>query len=119
MSPALIFQTSKQISDSKVVDVTGKSLDAQTVLKRLQEPTPVLVFVLGKTADPYCFYFQLINKDEVLIVLRLKNNSGDDVRLLNRSDKLLHNLSMNVSEPIISALELIRQSFMMDAHLMQ
>ena len=34
-------------------------------------------------------------------------------------DELLYDRSMNVGEPIISALELIGQSFVIDPHLMQ
>ena len=85
MSRVLRFQTLSQIPDSKVVDVAGKPLDTQTVLQRLQQPTPVLVSVSGKMVDPY--YLQLINKDAVIIVLSRKDGQGDDTFLSNKKQR--------------------------------
>ncbi len=81
ISRILQFQNSSQIPDSKVVDVAGKPLDAQTTLQRLQEPTPVLISVSGKMVDPY--YLPLIHKDAVIILLSRKDGKGDDVLMPN------------------------------------
>lgn len=56
-----------QLLPSRVVDLKGKELPREEVLRRLARETPVLVSVSGKMVDPY--YLQLSRPDTLIIIL--------------------------------------------------
>ena len=71
----LKFGTPSQIPDSRIVDINGKELSAKSILKRLENRSPVLVSVSGRMVDPY--YLQLAKKDVVIIILSRRDGMGD------------------------------------------
>ncbi len=56
-----------QLAESRIVDVKGKELTRDQVLKRLARESPVLVSVSGRMPD--AFYLQLTNADALIVIL--------------------------------------------------
>jgi len=83
-SRILVFESSSQIPDSRIVDVDGKPIPWEILLERLKTENPVLVSVSGKMVDP--FYLSVVNRDVVLILLSRKDGMGNIKYLPGRID---------------------------------
>lgn len=69
----LVFGGPSALSESRVVDLSGKDVAPPEVLKRLKTSTAVLVSVSGEMADPY--YLQLARPETLVIILGPRANS--------------------------------------------
>lgn len=56
-----------QRSETRVLDLNGKQLSHEELVKRLEKESPVLVAVDGGTVDPY--YLQIVKPDTLIISL--------------------------------------------------
>jgi hypothetical protein len=54
------------LAPSRVVDLHGKDLSREQIIKRLERESPVLVSLSGRTVDPY---FLTLTKADALIVI--------------------------------------------------
>ena len=63
----------ESLQASRVVDMKGKDLTREQVIKRLETETPVLVSVSGGMPDAY--YLQLTNADALIVLLGARDGS--------------------------------------------
>ena len=74
------YHPATQLSDSaqnRVLDLKGRRLSRDEVLKRLAAKTPVLVSVSGRIPDP--FYLQCTKPDTLIVVLGIPSSPAPDL----------------------------------------
>lgn len=67
VSLSLVLGGPSQLAESRIVDMKGKELSRDQILKRLAKETPVLISVSGEMPDAY--FLQLTNAEALMVIL--------------------------------------------------
>ncbi len=99
----LEFGGPSQLAESRVVDMKGKELSRDQLLKRFAKETPVLLSVSGEMPDAY--FLQLTNPEALIVILGPRTDIPHPDYFLLRRIRLRRRKTMARSEPSVSSVK--------------